>query len=258
MRKLEGKTQPVHGRPILTRRNNPCKAVPGVFHYPSTALSGSEVWNVAFVAFRFSNPELMNTSSTAPAIIHHRFCSLVTASAVVAGLWLQGYPSRSSAQAPAAPAATVAPAATAAPSPASETKGDLLSVAKAAGNFQTLLKAIDAAGLTGTLQKPGPFTVFAPTDAAFAKLPAGTLESLLKPENKTQLVALLSYHVAAGKFSVADLAKLDEVKTLEGTEVDIEASSDGKSIEVDEGKIVSGGAEASNGVIHALDTVLQP
>lgn len=162
-----------------------------------------------------------------------------------------------SAQSPESPAPTAVASPTAT-LPASDVKGDLVAVAKAAGNFQTLLKALDAAGLTSTLQKPGPFTVFAPTDAAFSKLPAGTLENLLKPENKTQLVALLSYHVAAGKFATADLAKLDEVKTLEGTEVDIEASSDGKSIDVDEGKIVPGGAEASNGIIHALDTVLQP
>ena len=131
-------------------------------------------------------------------------------------------------------------------------------MAKAAGNFQTLLKALDAAGLTSTLQKPGPFTVFAPTDAAFSKLPAGTLDNLLKPENKAQLIALLSYHVAPAKYTTADLAKLDEVKTLEGTEVDIETSTDGKTIEVDEGKIAGVSIEAGNGIIHPLDTVLQP
>ena len=150
------------------------------------------------------------------------------------------------------------PAATATPTPESSTKGDLLAVAKAAGNFQTLLKALDAAGLTGTLQKPGSFTVFAPTDAAFAKLPTGTLDNLLKPENQAQLVALLSYHVATAKYTTTDLTKLDEVKTLEGTEVDIETSTDGKTIEVDEGKIVGSSIEASNGIIHPLDTVLQP
>ena len=153
------------------------------------------------------------------------------------------------------PAATVA---TTSPTPEASTKADLLAVAKAAGNFQTLLKALDAAGLTGTLQKPGPFTVFAPTDAAFAKLPAGTLDNLLKPENKAQLVALLSYHVAPAKYTAADLTKLDEVRTLEGTEVDIETSTDGKTIEVDEGKIAGASIEAANGIIHPLDTVLQP
>lgn len=154
--------------------------------------------------------------------------------------------------------ASPAPAATATPTPEASTKGDLLTVAKAAGNFQTLLKALDAAGLTSTLQKPGPFTVFAPTDAAFAKLPAGTLDNLLKPENKAQLVALLSYHVAPAKYTTVELTKLDEVKTLEGTEVDIETSTDGKTIEVDEGKITGASIEAGNGIIHPLDTVLQP
>ena len=155
-------------------------------------------------------------------------------------------------------ASSPAAAATVTPVLEGTTKGDLLTVAKAAGNFQTLLKALDAAGLTSTLQKPGPFTVFAPTDTAFAKLPAGTLDNLLKPENKAQLVALLSYHVAPAKYTTADLTKLDEVKTLEGTEVDIETSTDGKTIEVDEGKIVGSSVEAGNGIIHPLDTVLQP
>ncbi len=166
---------------------------------------------------------------------------------------------------PAAVATSPAPEPTVAATPpatvtvaAEPQKGELLAVAKAAGNFQTFLKAVDTAGLTGTLQKPGPYTVFAPTDAAFAKLPAGTLDNLLKPENKPQLIALLSYHIVTGKYAAADLAKVDEIKSLEGTEVDIETSSDGKVIEVDEGKIVGGAMEASNGMIHPLDTVLQP
>ncbi len=175
--------------------------------------------------------------------------------AVAAGLLLCTDASILRAQSPDSPAP--APTAAAAVTP-DAAKGDVVAAAKAAGNFQTLLKALDAAGLTGTLQKAGPFTVFAPTDAAFAKLPAGTLDNLLKPENKAQLVALLSYHVAPAKYTAADLSRLDEVKTLEGTEVDIETSSDGKSIEVDEGKIVGSAVEASNGIIHPLDTVLQP
>ena len=184
----------------------------------------------------------------------HRRLLVATAAA---GLFLGAGASlpQASAQTAASPSPAESPAASATSTAA---KGDLLTVAKAAGNFQTLLKALEAAGLTSTLQKAGPYTIFAPTDAAFAKLPAGTLDNLLKPENKAQLVALVSYHVAEGKFTTANLGKVDEVKTLEGTEVDIEPSVDGKTIEVDEGKIVSGGAEASNGVIHALDTVLQP
>ena len=134
----------------------------------------------------------------------------------------------------------------------------MIAIAQAAGNFKTFLKAVDAAGLTSTLQKPGPYTVFAPTDTAFSKLPAGTLDDLLKPENKAKLVATLSYHVAAGKYSSADLSKMDEVKTLQGTEVDVDTSTDGKIIEIDEAKILGADVEASNGVLHAIDSVLQP
>ena len=145
------------------------------------------------------------------------------------------------------------------PAPAVATaKEDLVSVIKAAGNFKTFLKAVEAADLTSTLQKPGPLTVFAPTDTAFSKMPTGSLDELLKPENKAKLVKLLSYHVASGKYTSADLAKADEVKTLEGTEIDVETSTDGKTIEVDEGKILGSDIEASNGILHAIDSVLQP
>ena len=137
-------------------------------------------------------------------------------------------------------------------------KEDLVAVAKAAGNFKTFLKAVDAAGLTATLQKPGPYTVFAPTDTAFTKLPAGTLDDLLKPENKARLVATISYHIAPGKLTAAELAKADEVKTLEGTEIDVDTSTDGKVIEIDEAKILGNDVEAANGIIHAIDAVLQP
>ena len=168
------------------------------------------------------------------------------------------------------PAATSSPAATAGPAPllnpspsptavvsVPTTKEDLIAVAQAAGNFKTFLRAVEAAGLTGTLQKPGAYTVFAPTDTAFSKLPAGTLEDLLKPENKAKLVATLSYHIASGKYLNADLLKLDEVKTLQGTEVDVD-SPDGKLIEIDEAKILGADVEAANGVLHAIDSVLQP
>ena len=150
----------------------------------------------------------------------------------------------------------VTPAPTAAATPA--VKDDLLATIKASGNFKTFLKAADAAGLTSTLQKPGPYTVFVPTDAAFAKLPAGHLDDLLKPENKAKLVSLLSYHIASGKLKATDLAKMDEVKTLEGTEIDVDTSTDGKTIELDESKILGNDLEATNGVVHAVDTVLQP
>ena len=108
------------------------------------------------------------------------------------------------------------------------------------------------------MQKPGPYTVFAPTDAAFAKLPAGHLDDLLKPENKAKLVSLISYHIANAKLTAVDLAKADEVKTLEGTEIDVDTSTDGKTIEMDESKVLGNDLEASNGVVHAIDTVLQP
>lgn len=153
---------------------------------------------------------------------------------------------------------SVAPTAspTAAATPA--TKADLLSVLKAAGNFKTFLKAVEAADLSSVLQKPGQLTVFAPTDTAFSKMPAGTLDELLKPENKAKLVKLVSYHLASGKFTASDLVKADEVKTLEGTEIDVEASTDGKTIEVDEAKVLGNDIEAANGVLHAIDSVLQP
>ncbi len=157
-----------------------------------------------------------------------------------------------------APAATSTPGATAALAVASVAKDDLITTAQAAGNFKTFLRAVEAAGLTNTLQKPGPYTVFAPTDTAFSKLPAGALDEMLKPENKAKLVATLSYHIAAGKFTNADLSKLDEVKTLQGTEVDVDTTADGKIIELDEAKILGADVEASNGILHAIDTVLQP
>ena len=182
---------------------------------------------------------------------------LPTLSLSAAGLLLLTVP-RAAAQTPSAsPSPTAAPSASATPAPPTE-KEDLVAVAKAAGNFKTFLKAVDAAGLTATLQKPGPYTVFAPTDTAFTKLPAGTLDDLLKPENKARLVATISYHIATGKLSAADLAKADEVKTLEGTEIDVDTSTDGKIIEIDEAKILGSDVEASNGVIHAIDAVLQP
>lgn len=137
-------------------------------------------------------------------------------------------------------------------------KDDLITVAKSAGNFTTFVKIVEAAGLTATLQQAGTYTVFAPTDTAFSKLPAGKLDELLKPENKAKLVALVSYHLSSTKLTSADLAKTDEVKTLEGTEIDVDVTPDGKVIEVDDAKVLGSDLEASNGVLHSIDAVLQP
>jgi uncharacterized surface protein with fasciclin (FAS1) repeats len=148
--------------------------------------------------------------------------------------------------------AQTAPAATAAP------KGTILAVLKDAGKFSTLLKAVEAAGLTATLEQPGPYTVFAPTDEAFAKLPTGTLDKLLKPESKAKLVAIVNYHIAPGKVGATALAKLDELKTLNGEEIDVDTSADGKTVEMDDSKVVPPELDASNGVVHVIDAVLQP
>ncbi|TQV70262.1 fasciclin domain-containing protein [Denitrobaculum tricleocarpae] len=125
-----------------------------------------------------------------------------------------------------------------------------------AENLTTLVAAVQAAGLVEALEGEGPLTVFAPTDEAFAKLPAGTVEDLLKPENKDKLVAILTYHVVPGKFMASDLAgqKLSAA-TLEGSEVAIDASS---GVKVDEATVVAADIEASNGVIHVIDTVIIP
>ena len=120
----------------------------------------------------------------------------------------------------------------------------------------TLVAAVKAAGLVETLSGPGPFTVFAPTDEAFAKLPAGTVEELLKPENKQQLVDILTYHVVAGKVMAADVVKLSEAETVLGKKVAVKVEGD--SVMVNESKVILTDIEASNGVIHVIDTVLLP
>ncbi len=132
---------------------------------------------------------------------------------------------------------------------------DIVAVASTAGSFNTLVAAVKAAGLVETLQGKGPFTVFAPTDEAFAKLPAGTVESLLKPENKEKLVAILTYHVVPGKVMAADV-KTGAVKTVNGQELAVKAWS-GK-VSVDNAKVVTADVAASNGVIHVIDTVVLP
>lgn len=127
----------------------------------------------------------------------------------------------------------------------------------AAGNpdFSTLVTAVKAAGLAETLSGTGPFTVFAPTNAAFAKLPAGTLESLLKPENKDKLAGILTYHVVAGEVLAADVVKLKSANTVNGKAVTIDASA---GVKVNDATVTATDIDASNGVIHVIDTVILP
>jgi uncharacterized surface protein with fasciclin (FAS1) repeats len=135
-------------------------------------------------------------------------------------------------------------------------KADIVQTAVEAGSFNTLVTAVKAAGLVETLQGPGPFTVFAPTDEAFARLPAGTVENLLKPENKSKLIAILTYHVVPGKVMSSDIAgKKTMAKSVEGAEIDIDATS---GVKVDNAKVVKADIESSNGVIHVIDTVIMP
>lgn len=133
---------------------------------------------------------------------------------------------------------------------------DIVDTAVDAGQFKTLATALGAAGLVDTLKGPGPFTVFAPTDDAFAKLPAGTVETLLKPENKDQLVAILTYHVVPGKVMAADVVKLNETKTVNGAMLNVRA--DGNGVMINDAKVSATDIPASNGVIHVIDSVVLP
>jgi uncharacterized surface protein with fasciclin (FAS1) repeats len=133
---------------------------------------------------------------------------------------------------------------------------DIVDTAVAAGQFGTLAAALDAAGLVETLKGPGPFTVFAPTDEAFAKLPAGTIESLLKPENKDQLIAILTYHVVPGAVTAADVVKLDQAKTVNGKMLKVRAN--GVGVMINDAKVTATDIAASNGVIHVIDSVVLP
>lgn len=136
------------------------------------------------------------------------------------------------------------------------TTGDIVDVAVGAGDFNTLVAAVTAAGLVDTLKGPGPFTVFAPTDAAFAKLPAGTVESLLLPENKAKLTEILTYHVVPGETRAAALAgQFLNVPTVAGPTVQIDGRS---GVRVNDATVVAADVDASNGVIHVIDTVLLP
>ena len=133
---------------------------------------------------------------------------------------------------------------------------DIVDTAVAAGNFKTLVAAVQAAGLVDTLKGTGPFTVFAPTDEAFAKLPAGTVDDLLKPENKDKLVAILTYHVVPGKVMAADVTgKETKAKTVQGGEITVNGTN---GVKVDGATVVQADIEASNGVIHVIDAVIMP
>lgn len=133
---------------------------------------------------------------------------------------------------------------------------DIVDTAIGAGSFNTLVAAVKAAGLVETLKGPGPFTVFAPTDEAFGKLPKGTLDDLLKPENKAKLTSILTYHVVPGKVMAADVVKLKKAKTVQGSNVRITVKGD--KVKVDKANVVKTDVTASNGVIHVIDTVIMP
>jgi len=135
-------------------------------------------------------------------------------------------------------------------------KKDIVDTAVAAGDFKTLAAALKAAGLVDTLKGPGPFTVFAPTDEAFAKLPPGTVDDLLKPENHDKLVAILTYHVVPGKVMAKQVVKLHEAKTVNGKDVKIMA--EGGKVMVDNANVTKTDIVCSNGVIHVIDTVILP
>jgi len=145
-------------------------------------------------------------------------------------------------------------ASTANPAPAQAK--DIVDTAVAAGSFNTLAKALTAADLIGTLKARGPFTVFAPTDEAFAKLPPGTPESLLKPENKATLQRILTYHVVAGKVMASDVVKMPSAKAVSGDTITI--ASHGGTVTVDNATVVKADIGASNGIIHVIDAVILP
>jgi uncharacterized surface protein with fasciclin (FAS1) repeats len=154
-------------------------------------------------------------------------------------------------------ATTAAPSAAATTAKAAASTADIVDTAVAAGSFKTLAAALTAAGLVDTLKGPGPFTVFAPTDEAFAKLPAGTLDDLLKPDNKAKLAAILTYHVVPGKVAAADVVKLKMAKTVNGKDVTIAIT--GADVMLNgTTKVTKTDIAASNGIIHVIDSVLLP
>ena len=133
---------------------------------------------------------------------------------------------------------------------------DIVEIAASAGSFNTLVTAVKAAGLVDTLKGNGPFTVFAPTDEAFAKLPGGTVETLLKPENKDKLTAVLTYHVVPGRVTAGEVVNLSSAKTVNGRALRIN-TKDGK-VMVDNARVTATDIMASNGVIHVIDSVVLP
>lgn len=135
-------------------------------------------------------------------------------------------------------------------------KKDIVETAVAAGSFKTLVAALGAAGLADTLKGTGPFTVFAPTDEAFKKLPAGTVEMLLKPENKAKLVDILTYHVVAGKVEAAAAMKMDKATALDKKDIALKVKDE--ALYLNDSKVTKADIAASNGVIHVIDTVLMP
>jgi uncharacterized surface protein with fasciclin (FAS1) repeats len=136
---------------------------------------------------------------------------------------------------------------------------DIVDTAVGAGSCNTLVKALKAAGLVDTLKGPGPFTLFAPTDEAFAKLPKGRLEDLLKPENKAKLTAILTYHVVPGKIMAAEVVKVRTLKTLEGSVIKVSLSKKGDDkFWVGRANVVKTDVMATNGVIHVIDAVITP
>lgn len=141
--------------------------------------------------------------------------------------------------------------------PAESTESsDIVDTAVAAGSFETLVAAVKAADMVDVLKGDGPFTVFAPTDEAFAKLPAGTLDDLLKPENKAKLQAILKYHVVAGKVSSKQVVTMSDAETVEGSKIMIEASDAG--VKINEANVIKADIDCTNGVIHVIDSVILP
>jgi len=132
---------------------------------------------------------------------------------------------------------------------------DIVDTAVAAGGFETLVAAVQAAGLVDTLKSAGPFTVFAPTNDAFAKLPDGVVADLLKPENKAKLQAILTYHVVAGKVMAADVVKLTSAKSVQGQELTIDTTA---GVKLNGANVVKTDIVCSNGVIHVIDSVVLP
>ena len=135
-------------------------------------------------------------------------------------------------------------------------QSDIVDTAVAAGSFNTLAAALEAGGLIGTLKADGPYTVFAPTDEAFSKLPEGTVEMLLMPENKDKLVEILTYHVVAGKVTAAEVVTLQTATTANGSDVAIRVVDD--TVFINDSRVVATDIGASNGVIHVVDTVILP